>query len=200
MRDAGTWLAIAAVAGVVTAGAVVRGWAVLVVSVVCALGFVVSGAEALSWLWLMAILPVLAAAALVGWGLRAVAGPRAWLAPGAFLVAGVIAAAGLAAQRAALDPVPDAVAARLPHDTGALSLLCFREAPVSQRRSARRQAQALTRAVRQRPDGLVTVVRVLAESPGTVREDLTVTELARESLQRASCSSPEADAVRRALG
>jgi hypothetical protein len=198
MDDAGTYIVIAMIAGVIAAGSLMRAWALLAVVVLCVVGFVASGAEALAWLWLMLCLPALAVAALGGWALRALPIRRSWLLPAGAAAVALLIAAVLTGRRAALDPVPAKVAAELPRDTGALGALCFDELPAEERRSARRQVRALVRELPRRPDGLTTVRYTLAETDGYRDAQKTLRELAEELLE-SSCASPETDALRRAL-
>lgn len=199
MGDAGTFLAIAAVSVVVVSGTVLRGCALPPVVALCVVGFAASGAEALSWLWFVIILPVLTAATLAGWLLRALPFRRAWVLPVGVTVIALVVAAVLAGRRAALDPVPGPIAAQLPGDTGALAALCFDELPAADRRAARREARVLARELSRRPDGLMTVRFDAAESDGYVDEQYTLRELALETLERSSCASPEATSLRQAL-
>jgi hypothetical protein len=72
--------------------------------------------------------------------------------------------------------------------------------PVTDRRTAQAHAHALARELVRRPDNLIVITSALADSPGSIEERLTVEELARQSLARANCASPEADVLRAALG
>lgn len=197
--DSGTYLAVAFVAGCVAAGTLVRAWALLAAVVLCIVGFVGSGAEALAWLWLFIGLPVLGGAVLLGWALRLVPRRRMWLLPASVAAPALLISAALAARRATLDTVPANVAAQLPRDTGALGVLCIDELPAKERRAARRQVKALNRELPRRSDQLVTVRYALAESPGTDERERTLRELASELLSDNTCSSPEADVLRQAL-
>lgn len=199
VEDAGTYLAIAAVALVVLAGTAIRVWALMLVFGGCVVAFVISGAEALAWLWLFVALPALATAASVGWLLRALLGRRGWIPSSVVCVVATTIGGGLLAHRASLDSVPTAVARELPSNSGTLGTFCFDEIPVSERRDARRRTAALVRELGRRPDELVEVEYTLAESPGTRTDERTVRELARETLDWADCASPEAEDLRRAL-
>lgn len=202
MRDPGPYLAAAALAATVGAGMVLRGWAVVLAAVGCVAAFFASGAEALSWLWLMLILilPILVAATVVGWIAGRVLPRRARLAPVA-IVAVMLLVAGIGtALRASLDHVPSRVAATLPRATTSLGLLCFGDLPAADRRATEREIHALAHEVRRRPDALVTVTYKLADSPGDDHQDLTAHELAEENLKHIRCDSQPARELRSALG
>lgn len=199
MGDAATFLAIAAVGVVVAGGTLLRAWALPPVVVLCIVGFVASGAEALSWLWFVIVLPVLIAAALAGWSLRILPFRRPWVLPVSFTAIALVVAAVLAGRRAALDPVPAPIAAQLPADTGSLEALCFDELPAADRRAASREVRALARELARRPEGLITVRFDAAESDGYIDQQYTLRELARETLERSGCTSPEATGLRQAL-
>lgn len=200
MRDPGPYLAAAALAATVGAGMVLRGWAVVLAVAGCVAAFVASGAEALSWLWLVLILPILVAATVVGWIAGRVLPRRARLAPVA-IVAVMLLVAGIGtAHRASLDHVPSRVAATLPQGTTSLGLLCFGDLPAADRRATEREIHALAREVRRRPDALVRVTYKLADSPGDDHQDLTVHELADENLKHIRCDSQPARELRAALG
>ncbi len=110
VEDAGTYVAIAAVALVVLTGTAIRGWALLLVFGGCVFAFVVSGGEALAWLWLFIALPALVIAASLGWLLRAVLGRRGWIPSFVVCVVAATIGGGLLAHRASLESVPTAVA------------------------------------------------------------------------------------------
>lgn len=200
MRDPGPLLAVAALAGMIAAGMVLRGWAVVLAAACCFAGFVAAGGEALAWLWFIPGLPLLVGAAALGWGLGHLLPARAWSA-----VLGVAAVALLVVglgevRRASLDRAPRAVAATLPAFTSSLSGLCFSDLPARDRRQSESEVGALVREVRRRPDELVTVNYALADSPGVRREEITVQELAEETLDHADCESVPARGLRDALG
>ena len=199
MRDPGAWYAVAGAALALVAGSVLRGLAVLVAVVLCVAGSVVAGAEALAWLWLVIFLPVLVGIVLVGWLLGRLLPRRAVLVPLGVAGAALVVVGVSAAQRAALDRVPPDVAAQLPRYSSTLGAFCIDFVGASDRRSAAAEVRALVRELRRRPDALTVVEYDLADSAGVRREELTVRELAEETLEWAECSSAPARELRAAL-
>lgn len=171
-----------------------RAWVLLLPGALTVTGFVIAGGEGLAWLILMFEGPAVIAVTALGWLLgRRLGRHAAPVAVAAFVLAafpGVWAALESAERGPALSS-----RARRDLPTGAYTLvqdLCsigdsrfdrsyFRGA----RRRARREFAALERGLRSRPNAVVAVRFVPADSPGTETREITVRELAETHLQGA---------------
>lgn len=155
--------------------AIARTWVLALPVLAGIVGFFATGGEALSWLIPMYGVPIALAFTalgwLAGWGLGRHAAP----------VAAVVFA--LAAAPAAWAGVETMKRARAPHVPATVQRqLDSVSGGCEGGRGADEGGRALLRELEREPDALVTKTYTYAEQPGSERRDITVRELAEETL------------------
>jgi hypothetical protein len=182
-----SWAVLFVIAGahLLVGAGIRRLWVLLLPVGYCVIAFVASGAEGLSALILVFLLPALLLVTALGWGAGVLARERVGLLVIAFAAIAVwpaVWASTETEERSRAPHAPASLQAQLPIEYSLGNLCPHAETPPALARKIRHQGEVLLREVRRHPDWLVSYTYVYADEAETVTKDITIRELAEQEL------------------